>query len=319
MKVFKHINARSLQEVTELLAEKKGKARIIAGGTDLLSTLKGEIHESYPDLIINVKTIPNLDYIKEQEGIIRIGTLAKLKTIADSDLLRGKCMVLSDAAHAVASPQIRSMGTIGGNICQEVRCSYYRSSPFIGERFDCLRKGGYQCFAIKGNNRYHAIMKTEGCYASFPSDIAVALAALDAHVVVTGLLGSGIVPVTEFYTGFGNVLRTDEIVTEIQVTPPGMDSKQTFLKFRQRKAIDFAIASVATVVNNGKVRIALGAVAPMPVRAKEAEELLKGKKINTDLAEKAGELAVSGANPLTRNGYKVPIIRALVQRALLSP
>jgi xanthine dehydrogenase YagS FAD-binding subunit len=318
MKPFDHVNAKNIQQALALLAEKKGKARVIAGGTDLLNVLKNEIRPEYPEHIINIKTIPGLDFVSEQGGAIRIGATTKLKTIAGSDLLRAKCPALSRAAQSIASPQIRNMGTLGGDLCQEVRCWYYRSSPFVGARYDCIRKGGTDCFSVEGDNRYHAIMKAEQCHGVCPSDLATALAALDARAVLKSSKGQRTVAVVNLYTGVGTTLRPGEILTEVQIGIPSPGAKQTFLKFRQREAIDWAIASVATLIQDGQVRIALGGVAPGPVRAREAEILLKDKKIDRSLAERAADIAVSGAKPLNGNAYKVAITRTLVRRALLA-
>ena len=324
MRPFEHLNASSTKDAVRLLSEKKGKARVIAGGTDLLSTLKGEVHEDYPVRVINLKTIPNLDAIRLDGNTLHLGALARLKTIAGSEVVQNKCPALAKAAGAVASPQIRNMGTLGGNLCQEVRCWYYRASPQLGGRYDCLRKGGSTCSAPELDNRYHAIMKSDGCYAVCPSDTAVALTALDAKLVLEGSNGIRVLPVQEFYSGFGNELGADEILVEVVIPIPPAGSKQVFLKTRERMAIDFAIVSVATVVTpGGEARIAIGAVSPRPIRATEAEAVLQkslvgGKKLEPALAQRASELAVAGAQPLSGNEYKIQIAKTLVKRALLA-
>ena len=157
MRSFKHINARTVDEACALLGEYKGKAMLNAGGTDLLSTLKGEHLLDYPEAVINIKTISGLDYIKEESGALKIGALTKLSDIAKSPLLKGSCKALVEAARSVATPQIRNTATIGGNLCQDVRCWYYRYPHQIGGRIMCLRKGGKICNALTGDNRYHSI------------------------------------------------------------------------------------------------------------------------------------------------------------------
>jgi NADPH-dependent glutamate synthase beta subunit-like oxidoreductase/CO/xanthine dehydrogenase FAD-binding subunit len=175
MRSFKHINARTVDEACALLGEYKGKAMLNAGGTDLLSTLKGEHLLDYPEAVINIKTISGLDYIKEESGALKIGALTKLSDIAKSPLLKGSCKTLVEAAHSVATPQIRNTATIGGNLCQDVRCWYYRYPYQIGGRIMCLRKGGKICNALTGDNRYHSIfgaarVAVYPCSSNCPAD-----------------------------------------------------------------------------------------------------------------------------------------------------
>jgi NADPH-dependent glutamate synthase beta subunit-like oxidoreductase len=160
MRSFKHINARTVDEASALLRKYKGKAMLNAGGTELLSTLKGEYLSNYPEAVINIKTISNLDYIKDEGGVLKIGALTKLSDIAKSSLLKESCEVLVEAACSVATPQVRNTATIGGNLCQDVRCWYYRYPDHIGGRIVCLRKGGKVCNALTGDNRYHSIFGT---------------------------------------------------------------------------------------------------------------------------------------------------------------
>jgi NADPH-dependent glutamate synthase beta subunit-like oxidoreductase/CO/xanthine dehydrogenase FAD-binding subunit len=174
MRSFKHINARTVDEASALLRKYEGKAMLNAGGTELLSTLKGEHLSNYPEVVINIKAISNLDYIKEEGGVLKIGALTKLSDIAKSSLLKGSCKVLVEAAHSVATPQIRNTATIGGNLCQDVRCWYYRYPDHIGGHILCLRKGGKICNALTGDNRYHSIFGTAGvtaypCSSSCPA------------------------------------------------------------------------------------------------------------------------------------------------------
>jgi NADPH-dependent glutamate synthase beta subunit-like oxidoreductase/CO/xanthine dehydrogenase FAD-binding subunit len=167
MRSFKHINARTVDEACALLRKYKGKAMLNAGGTEILSTLKGEYLSNYPEAVINIKTISNLDYIKEEGGVLKIGALTKLSDITKSSLLKGSYKVLVEAAHSVATPQVRNTATIGGNLCQDVRCWYYRYPDHIGGRILCLRKGGKICNALTGDNRYHSIFGTASV-AAYP-------------------------------------------------------------------------------------------------------------------------------------------------------
>ena len=322
MRPFKHFNATSVDEALSLLKEYGGKARLMAGGTDLLTVLKDQILEDYPDALINIKTIPGLDNIQEDAGGLKIGALAKLCDIVLSPSVQAQYPALSQAAASVASPEIRSMGTIGGNLCQDVRCWYYRYPHQMGGRILCHHKGTGPCHAIKGDNRYHAIMGGKACFAVCPSDTAIALGALNARLTIVGPEGQRKIPIHDLFTASGTTLGPAEILTEIQVPSPPEGTRQRFLKFTLRKPIDFAIVSVASVIamENGlcrDARIVLGAVAPTPLRAERAEEAIKGKVIDASTAEDAARAAVSGARPLSRNAYKIEIAKVLVKRAIL--
>jgi len=317
MKRFAYKNAKTIADAVSVL--KSGNASILAGGTDILNLLKIGALTSPPETLVNIKSIPGLDSISEDSQGLKIGAVAKLSSIADSELVKAKYPVLAKAAGSVASPPLREMGTIAGNLCQEVQCWYFRRSFLTGTFFDCFRKGGRKCFAVTGDNRYHAILGGKVCFAVCPSDTAVALAALDATIVTN----QRSIPIGELFDVLGNVLNDDEIITEIQVPVPKSQTKQTFIKFALRPTIDFAIVSVATAVTTeaGKVsdaRIVLGAVAPVPYRATEAEDVLKGEAISESVAEAAAAAAVKDAVPLSNNKYKVQIARTLVKRAILT-
>jgi xanthine dehydrogenase YagS FAD-binding subunit len=323
VKSFKHFNAASVDEALSLLRDYQGRAKLIAGGTDLLGSLKDHILPHYPEALINIKTIPGLDNIEENGEGLKIGPSAKLAEIARSPGIRNKYPVLSEAAESVATPEIRNMATLGGNFCQDTRCWYYRYPHEMGGRILCYRKGSGPCHAVKGDNRYHAIMGGKACFAVCPSDMAIALTALDATLKIAGPEGERVVPIKDYYDVLGSVLQTDEFVTEVHVPHLPKRTKQTFIKFALRKPVDFAIASVASVilVEDGvceDARLALGAVAPTPVRATDAEEVVKGKGIDAKTAERAALAAVAGAKPMSKNAYKIEITKALVKRALLS-
>lgn len=324
MRSFIHIDVRTVREACTALKTYKGKAILNAGGTDLLSRLKGEFMPDYPKAVINVKTIPNLDYVREDGEKLRIGALAKLSDLARSDLLNMKYKTLAESARSVATPQIRNVATIGGNLCQEVRCWYYRYPASIGGAVGCLRKGNGPCLAVKGDNRYHAIIGGRKCFAVCPSDTATALAALDAQVTIAGPKGERKVLVADFYHPLHNVLAQDEMVTEIEIPKNNEKARQMFIKFTLRNPVDFAVVSVASVITlEGGIcrdaRIVLGAVAPGPVRVRKAEEYLMGRPLDRESAVHAAELAVFGARPLSTNAYKVEIAKALVERAIMAP
>jgi len=323
MKSFNHMDVKTVGEAVKLLKYYKGKAKLIAGGTDLLGILKDRILPDSPEVIINIKTIHGLDYIKEDGKGLKLGVLAKLSDIAKSPMVKGDYQMLAEAAEAVATPQIRNMGTIGGNLCQDVRCWYYRYPHHLGGRILCLRKGRGPCLAVAGDNRYHAILEGKKCFAVCPSDMAIALTALDAKVKIQTPIGSRTIGVKDFFKTLKNVLEPDEMVTEIQVPKPLDKARQTFLKFTLRKPVDFAIVSVASVitVRDGvckDAKIVLGAIAPIPVRTTDVEQAIKGKVIDATMAAEAAEVAMTDARPLSMNAYKVEITKTLVKRAILS-
>ncbi len=322
MKSFKHFHARTTEEACEILWKYKGKAVLNAGGTDLLSILKDEILSDYPEAVINLKTISGLDYIKEESGALKIGALAKLSDIEKSPLLKDRYRVLAEAAHLVGTPQVRNAATLGGNLCQDVRCWYYRYPRAIGGPLRCLRKGNGPCLALSGDNRYHAIMEGKKCFAVCPSDTAIALSALNSEIKIKGPKGERNVAVEDFFGPLGNVLKRGEMVTEVEVPRINGPMRQTFLKFTLRRPVDFAVVSAASMITLKEgvcedARIVLGAVAPAPVRATKAEEVIRGKPIDQKVAAEAAEQAVAGAIPLTMNAYKVEIAKTLVKRAIL--
>ena len=319
MKEFKHYDAKTTAEASTLLAQYKGKAAVIAGGTDIIGVAKWDIIPDFPEALINIKTIPGLSYIKEESGMLKIGALTTLQDIGTSATVQGGYSSLASAAIRVAATSLRTMGTIGGNICQKVRCWYYRYPNEMGGRFLCFRKGGALCYATAGDNRYHAILSGQVCFAPCPSGTATALSALNA-TIVTNKRSIGI---DSFYVTLGNNLANDEFITEIQVPTPAAGTKQYYFKQAYRAAIDWALVDVASaiVVSGGNVtssRITLGGVAPVPYRATGAEDAIKGKAIADALATTAGNAAVSDAFPLTMNAYKIQIAKTLVKRAILA-
>jgi xanthine dehydrogenase YagS FAD-binding subunit len=322
MRKFVHVNARAVDEAVSILQRYGGKASVIAGGTDLLGKMKDEILPIYPEVIINLKSIPGLDFIREEKGVLRIGALTRLEDIAIDPVVRSKYRALAEAAHGTASPHIREMGTIGGNICQDIRCWYYRNPH---NRFPCLRKGGGRCYAIEGDNRYHSIFESSvkgGCLAVHQSDTAPALIAMNA-VVQTSKRSIAAEDFFEVGVTKTTVLEHDEIVTEIRVQAPPADTKSSFVKFASRKTIDFPIVNCAAMVTTsdsrvGSARICLNAVFVTPYRAVKAEESIRGQGIDKTTAKAAGDAAVSQAKPLRHNRYMVQIARTMVERVILA-
>ena len=314
-KRFAHIDAKTVEEASSIL--KAGKSALIAGGTDLLGGMRFEILPTHPETVVNLKTIPGLDYIKEEGGLLKIGAMTRLEDIAHNSLVRARYTALAEAAHRTATPHIREMGTISGNICQQNRCWYFRSPD---NRFNCVRKGGGQCYAVMGDNRYHSIFGAlKSCFAVNPSDTAPALVALDAKIRTN----SRLIPAESFWDMAipgSTVLAVDEIVTEIEIPAPSDGVKSAFIKFAVRKSIDFPIVNCAAAISRGEARICLNAVYNTPRRATNAEESIRGKAITEDSAEAAGAAAVEVATPLPgdRNKWKIQIAKTMVKRAILA-
>ena len=318
--VFDHFDARTVDSAVTLLSRYPGEAKIIAGGVDMVGLMRRRL--SIPRVLVNIKAIPDLTYIAEDAEGLKIGALTIIRDIETSALIREKYRILAEAAHSVGSPLVRNMATMAGNLCQQVRCWYYRHSSSGCPTFFCRRKGGEQCFAADGENKYHAIIGGGECHAVCPSDMAPALIALGARVKIASPTGDRTVPLEEFYTPLWNMLAPDEIITEIQVPVLQPGTRQRYLKFRERGAIDFAISSVATVIATdagvvSRAKIVLGGVAPTPYRAIGAEQIIEGEEITEGIVETTARAAVSQAIPLSQNAYKVPITEALVRRAIL--
>jgi xanthine dehydrogenase YagS FAD-binding subunit len=322
MKNFAYVNATTLEQTPSLLAEDWSEALIIAGGTDLLSELKEYIRS--PQRLVNLKTIPNLDYIEYDQGL-RLGALTKISAIETNPTVRYMFPALSQAAASVGTPQIRNMGTIGGNLCQRPRCWYYRGEYFS----DCLRRGGDVCYAVNGNNKYHGILGLEPCYIVHPSDTAPALIALNAKVKIVGPEGERVIPLEEFFVFPAenvtreNILKPYEVIAEVQIPDQPYGAKSLYLKVQEKPSMDFALVSVAAVIKlDGntcrQASLVLGGVAPIPWRVKQAEQELTGKHITEDVAQRAAEASVQNATPLSQNAYKVTLAKALVKRAIMA-
>lgn len=320
IKNFAYVKAGSVAAAVKALSTKG--ASIHAGGTDLLGCLRDEV--------ISVGQVVSISGIKEMKGItakpdggLRIGALTTIAEVAASTAISGKYQVLAQAAAEVASPQLRNQGTLGGNLCQRPRCWYYRGD------FRCARKGGDLCYAVAGENQYHAIFGGGPCFFVHPSDTAVALVALQAQIMIAGPAGSKPVRIADFFVGPDksvtreNILAPNEIVTEIHLPPVSGKVRSSYRKIRARRAWDFALASVGVVLQytNDSVsaaRIVLGGVGPYPWRVEAAEKLLIGKKIDSALAAAAGQAAIKEASPLPENGYKMQIVQGAVEESILA-
>jgi xanthine dehydrogenase YagS FAD-binding subunit len=324
---FTHVNATTVADAAVTLG--KGKAQVLAGGTDLLTSMKGMYSPNPPTTLVNIKNVAGLDYIKVDGTTLKIGALTSLADVAASTVVSGGWNVLAQAAKAAASPELRSQGTIGGNICQKPRCIYFRNEQ---NAFPCLRKDSKgTCFALVGVNTYHSIFgAVGGCIAVCPSDTAPALVALGASIVTNKKTWAAAdffvlnMTATDATREQINALAADEIVTEIQVPALAAGTKSTYMKFAFRKAIDFPLVSAAVVVTSAagtvsKASIVLGGVYNTPKRATDAETSITGKAVTTATADAAGAATAAVATPtaLPANKYKAQIAKTLIKRALL--
>lgn len=329
MKAFEWATPTTVDEAVKLLRPAQPSADIddaprpMGGGQDLLTTTKEYI--TRPTRIVNLKGIRGLDKIEGSASKgLTIGALVTLAQLEEHAEVRKSFPGLAEAANAVATQQLRNLGTIAGNLCQRPRCWYYRLEHVI-----CLKKGGTECYAAAGENKYNAIFGGGPSYIVHPSDLAPMLLALGASVNVVGSEGKRTIPLDKFFTlptegnvRRENVLKPDDIITEIQVPASAFAVRSTYLKFKERSSLDFAMSSVAAAVEMGQdgnvkqARIVLGGVAPIPWRVPKAEAALVGKPLNEEMLARAARLALQGAVPLAKNGYKVPLTQTLVRRAL---
>lgn len=327
MKSFELYDAYTVQEAVGLLNKFGPTAKVVAGGSDLVTGImkdwvRGKGLPS-PEKLIDVTTIPELVGIKIASGSATIGAATTLSSIVNSDEVRKGWPVFNDAAASVASPLIRNFGTLGGNLNQRPRCWFFR-----GENFDCYKKGGDFCFAVTGDNRYHAIIGGELCYIVHPSDTATALLALNASATVANTKETRTVAFDNYFTGpredvlRENVLKPDEMMVNVTVPALAPNTKTAWIKLKDRQVYDFALTSVAVVVtlDNGTWkdgRIVLGGVSPVPYRAKVVEQALAGKNIKDNIKTAAATLR-NVARPMSLNSYKVDIAVGLIERAVMS-
>ena len=307
--------------VTEALALARGGATVMAGGTDLLGLMKDGI--AAPERSVDIRGLePLRGWTRAKGKGLRIGALVPLAELETSAELAKLLPIAAEALRTAATAQLRTMGTVGGNLLQRNRCWYFRD-----EAYPCWLKGGVRCFAVDGDNRLHAVVGAEECVAVAPSDLAPALIAFDASVMLAGSRGSRTLPLGDlFVTPHGRVRREhaiapDELIVEIRVPENALARRGAFEKAMERKTWGFALVSVAVSAKliGGVVRdarIVLGGVAPVPWRAREAEKLLEGRLLDDAACRAAADAALEKAEPLKDNGYKVPLARELVRRTL---
>ena len=321
MNRFEFAKATTVAEARSLKAEKPGSV-LKAGGIDLLDHMKEHLVE--PPRLVDLKGLPGMKEIKaEADGSLTIGPLVTLAEVVANATVQKTHRALAEACGEAASPQIRNVATIGGNVLQRPRCWYYRL-----ESYKCLKKGGNVCYAIGGENRYHVIFGGGPSYAPHPSNAAVPLVAFGASFTFEGAKGKRMVPAAEFFTlptvdpQRENGIAADEVLTEIKV-PSASGLVSSFQAIRERAAFDWPLVDVAAVLRlDGKTvkeaRIVLGAVAPIPWRSKRAEDAIVGKTLDETSLLAAARGAIVGAAPLSDNGYKVSLVQTLVRRTLQS-
>ena len=324
MNAFDLQKPTSVEEAAALLptSPDNREAVLLAGGQDLLGELKDALVE--PERVVNLKGIVGLDAMAwESDGSLTLGALVTLQTLAEEPRVLAELAVLAEAAQQVGSPQIRSVGTVGGNLNQRPRCWYYRNADSV-----CLKKGGTHCFAQLGENKYNAILGGGPTFIVHPSDLAPALIALGASAMLVSPRGRRTVPLSEYYLlpaddGITRetIREPDEVLSSVRIPAQNSDMRSTYLKFRERGSYDWALSSVALCLWMNEdtvtgVRLVLGGVAPTPWRCESSERLLVGNVVDEQTIRRVVDDALRQAEPLSDNAYKVPLTKGLVTRAL---
>jgi xanthine dehydrogenase YagS FAD-binding subunit len=321
MPMFELFQPTSIDATVELLGRYGSEAWVMAGGLDTFDWLKDRTKR--PSVVVDLSQVAELRGIKEVNGGLEIGATTPLTEVVNHPVVKAKFGLLMEAAELVASPQIRNQGTLGGNIAQDTRCWYYRSG------WSCYRAGGNICYADTPTaiNREHAILEQDRCVAVNPSDTAPALIALDAELVIRSAAGERTMKAEDFFVGPAinivrmTVLEPGELLTAIRIPATFAGAQFYFEKVRDRNVWDFPLVNVASAIkysgsNIETARIAVGAVAARPLRLARVEAAIAGKPRNEETAAMAGAMAIEGATALRYNGYKIPLMRNLVKRAI---
>jgi len=320
MNNFTYIRPESLEEAGQVLSENASDAIPFSGGTDALGLMKNKVIA--PETVVNLKSIPGMRDIEYsgRRGLM-LGALVTIADISKSQDIKDNYPILSEAATEIASPQLRNAGTLGGNLCQRPRCWYFR-----GE-FDCLKKGGDQCYALDGENQRHCIIGGGPCFIVHPSDMAVALLALEAEISVFSNGQTRTIPIQDLYHVPGEdptseiTLGPGEIVTSIHVPSPPNNTVSRYVKIKDRNVWDFAMVSVGVALRmRGNTirsgRIAFGGVAPIPWTDEDLNGRLSGLDVSGDEINDITSSLFSDATVLSKNGYKVPLVRNVTRRLL---
>ena len=319
MPAFSYIQPGSLEEASAALQE--GDAHVLAGGSDLLGCLREAIFPAQKLVSLSGLKGDLTGISRTAAGGLRIGALTTVAGIAHDPVVNAEYPGLARAASEVASPQLRNQGTLGGNLCQKPRCWYYRGD------FDCLRKGRGRCFAVTGENAFHCIFGGKYCFIVHPSDMAPSLAAFQAEVRISGPGGERRLPVSELHVPPADnptretYLEPGEIITAVELPPVSASTYSSYRKIRARKAWDFALAGVALVMNFQEsrvksARVYLSGAAPVPWRTEAVEDILRGQRLDARIIDKASEAVVAGAQPLSQNAFKLPLLKGAMREEL---
>jgi xanthine dehydrogenase YagS FAD-binding subunit len=321
MPVFELYQPATVDDALRLIDRHGADAWVLAGGLDSMDWLKDRLRK--PKVVVDLSNVSALRGIKEANSGLEIGAMTTLTEVVRHPVVREKYALLMEAAELVASPQIRNQGTLGGNVSQDTRCWYYRGG------WTCYRAGGNICYADTPTavNREHAIFDADRCVAVNPSDTAPALVALDAQMVIRSPKGERVVDAEHYWIGPGtditrmNVLQPTEILVAIRIPATMAGAQFYFEKVRDRQVWDFPLVNVAAAIKPngatiGEARLVVNAVAATPKRLRQVEAYVVGKPRTEETAKAAGDLAVQGAQTLRHNGYKVPLMRNLVKRAI---
>lgn len=315
---FGYIRPRRLDQVITRLGD--AGSHLHAGGTDLLGCLRDGVFQA--DTLVSLGGVEGLSGVAEtRDGGLAIGAMTTITALAEDPRVNARYPVLAQAAAEVASPQLRNQGTLGGNLCQKPRCWYYRGD------FPCLRKGGYKCYAVNGENQHHAILGGANCFIVHPSDTAPALVALDASVVIDGPDGTRALAVADLHMDPADnptretVLEPGEVISEVRIPPPAQGLYSRYRKVRTRRSWDFAIAGCALALQmDGSTvkdcRVVLAAAAPVPWRSRPAEDALRGSTLDDATIAAAAEAAMADADPMSGNAYKVPLFKGMLTEEL---
>jgi xanthine dehydrogenase YagS FAD-binding subunit len=322
MREFKIAQPRTVDELAALLAETREPVAMMAGGTDLLDELKSGVAAA--GLVVDLQTVAGLAGIAPEKDGLRIGAMTRVVELAEDAVVAKDYPSLKQAALSLATPQLRNVGTVGGNLCQRPRCWYYRDPEVV-----CRKKGGFNCYAFQGRNKYHAIFGGSGCFIVYPSDLAPALISLGAKATIGSAKGDKVVPLEQFYALPGvnvtreNFLERGQFLKSVWVPTPKAGQKAAYVKLKERGTWDFALVSsaVAGVVKDGRfaeIAVVMGGVAPIPWRLKKAEDMLRGKPVSEALVRQAADAALKDASPLRENGFKADLVFAALKQAVLA-
>ncbi len=322
MREFRIAEPRTTEELAALLGETAEPAVLMAGGTDLLDELKSGVEKA--GLVVDLRKVEGLAGIAKEKDGLRIGAMTRIVDLAANDTVARDYPSLREAALSLATPQLRNVGTVGGNLCQRPRCWYYRDPQVV-----CRKKGGYNCYAFQGRNKYHAIFGGGSCFIVFPSDLAPALISLGAKAAIGTAKADKVVALEQFYASpevdvtRENVLEKGQFLKSVWLPAPKPGQKAAYVKLKERGTWDFALvsAAVAGVAAGGvlsEIAVVMGGIAPVPWRLKKAEDVLRGKPVTEALIRQAADAALADAAAMRENGYKTDLVFAALKRAVLA-